>query len=216
MGNEKSNDGYRRHKLDQESTLTSLVSTTDRMCADLEHKTSLLPIVDAKGNSECPFAEDQYYAKEELARQLRTRVSTLHVFLDAVTKEIERCRRNRSVLRGQEVRLPEVAGWYNSAESAQAAEENRVLCQHDLIRATIDRAERALASAETRKFPGREPRRQPQFGPASSVGGGATSKNVPGVNGDRGVSDLVTLDMAARDGGSSPLAKPAGKSGNHV
>jgi len=204
MSKDSLQDPYRKHGLDVEGQLDCFLSETDRLSRELVDKTKVLP----SAGSKCPFREDLHYAKEEVARRLQPRLQTLYTYRSAVTQEIERCRGNRSILsaHGQAVHLNAVKSHYHRAESAEAAEENRAVGQHARIQETIARAERALAQAETRKFPGREPRKPVPFGtpsglPASGLPGGIDagsalpSKTERGADLDPGLDGLISLDV---------------------
>ena len=207
MSNDSLQDPYRKHGLDVEGQLDCFLSETDRLSRELVDKTKVLP----SAGSKCPFREDLHYAKEEVARRLQPRLQTLYTYRSAVTQEIERCRGNRAVLseHGQAVHLNVVKSHYHSAESAEVAEENLAVRQLARIQETIAEVERALAQAEKRKFPGREPRKPVPFGTQSGTGGAtpgkfggidvapaSPSKTGSGAGLDLGLDGLVALDIA--------------------
>ncbi len=232
MNTDTAPDPYRKHRLDEESNLDSFLWETERLSSELANKMKVLPSVDAQERSSCPIAEDLYYAKEEAARKLQARLPTLRMHLHAVTHEVERCRRNRSILsaHGSGLHLNAVRFHYQSAESAQADAERRAVRQHARIVETIAKVERALAQAETRKFPGRAPRKSIPFGtPGGTEVGpsiGIAESGLPGVTTakpvspskprgntglDPGIEKLVRLDVAEAGNRSPFVTKPSGQ-----
>ena len=234
MNTDVAPDPYRKHRLDEESNLDSFLSETNRLLIKLDDKMKVLPPVDAQGRSTCPLdiAEPLYYAKEEVVSELEARLPALRMYSHAVMQEVERCRRNRSILsaHGSGLHLNAVRFHYQSAESAQANAERRAVQQHARIVETIAKVERALAQAETRKFPGRAPRKTIPFGtPGGTEVGppiGIAESGLPGVTTAKpvspskpggktglnpGIEKLVRLDVAEAGNRSPFVTKPSGQ-----
>jgi hypothetical protein len=151
---------YAKHNLAQEVMVNGLLSETQALIFALHNKMRGLPPVDNQGHSECPFAEDLFSAKEQVAEKLGLRLKTLREYRTAVEQEVERTRRNLAVLSdgAHALHSPDVATPFRKAEFSQEAEARRAADQLHRIQEMIPAVERALQIAATKRFPGRKPR----------------------------------------------------------
>ena len=168
---------YGKHGLGVEDRLDSFLSGTEHLITELHDRMRALPPVDARGQSEHPSAESEYFKKEELVRKLKLKLKALHEYHAAVEQEVERCRHNLLALsNGAElVRLIAVGSRIRKAESSQEADARRATGQLRRIQEMIPAVERALEAAATKRFPGREPREHLRFGVEPGAQGAAHS-----------------------------------------
>jgi hypothetical protein len=175
-------DLYAKHNLRQEVILDSFLSETQALISQLHSKLRGLPRVDNQGRSECPFAEDLFSAKEQVAEKLGLRLKPLLEYRTAVEQEVERTRRNLAVLSdgAHALHSSDVATPFRKAEFSQEAEARRAADQLHRIQEMIPAVERALQIAATKRFPGRKPRPPvPHGGTPSPTAGKKTLSAAP-------------------------------------
>ena len=145
----------------------------------LATKINVLPTVDEEGNSECPFAEDLYAAKEEAVTKVSEELNKASHYIGLLDQEVAR-------LHGNLARISADASSLNSAEAkerylyAKRSLEQHIeknLKQREELMDLISKAEKLLGLARSKKFPGKEPRKKfhapPALG-AGPIGSGAT------------------------------------------
>jgi hypothetical protein len=138
----------------------------------LAAKINVLPMIDEEGNSECPFAEDLYEAKEDAEQKVTEELDKASHYISLLGQEIAR-------LRGNHARISADAGSLNSAEAKerylyakrgleQHIEKN--LKQRDELMDLISKAERLLGLARSKKFPVKVHRKKSHVPPARGAG----------------------------------------------
>jgi hypothetical protein len=145
-----------QNRLDLGRALDSYIAGIRSDAEQLKRITESLPAVDPNGNSECPFARELYARKEKAERELIGRLPMLHQYLNAVEKELARCKGNLVVISSNETRLngDNAKRMYSDAEVAQAAEYKRWVEKRDRIQETLEFVGRVLGAARTKQFPG--------------------------------------------------------------
>lgn len=142
--------------------LTSYLSNVTKDVEQLERALQSLPRVDEKGSSDCPVAENLYAEKEELEAKLSSAAPALRAYLAGLQQECKRCQNNLNKIRAGagQVSTSGVADALDSA--AQAAEDAvyQATTDSNAVMLVLPRVEAALKVSRTKKYPGKEPRRQ--------------------------------------------------------
>jgi hypothetical protein len=159
--------------------VSSFMSYLAGLLETLAVKINVLPTVDEEGNSECPFAEDLYDAKEETEEKVNEELGKASHYISLLGQEITR-------LQGNHARISADAGSLNSAEakerylSAKEGLEQHIeknLKKRNELMDLISKAENLLEKARSKKFPGKAARARSRVSPArstGSIGSGAT------------------------------------------
>ncbi len=136
------------------------------LAGELESACSSLPRVDEEGNSECPFAEELWAKRDDLAKKLMARVPSLHEMLAEVEEQLARCRRNLNRILGDALSLSssEAVAHYGDAERTQIAELMSWQNAWEEVDETTKLVERALSRALERPYPAGEPRERTTAG----------------------------------------------------
>ncbi len=155
--NDASNE-YNPLRLDQ---VASSIDHMETLLEDLSARMSVLPDVDEKGRSECPFAEDLYAKKEEAEEKVARELGQLRRYPGLVNEEMSRCRKNLEQLRSDGGRLnrDETKEHYSFAEGSQEAHYRMADQLYQKLIDLIPRAEEALRLAGTKRFPGIKPQK---------------------------------------------------------
>lgn len=156
--------------------LDSFSYSLKQLVEQLSSATSVLPNVDEEGNSECPFAEKLYAKKDECMEKLEKELQELPRYQAFLEKEISRCSSNLDQI-GKGVNSlyhDETKEKFEAAKRAQQAEYNDAIRKRKDFTALISRAEKVLALARSKEFPGDKSHKG--FGPQSGAfeGQGAT------------------------------------------
>jgi hypothetical protein len=149
--------------------LNSYIGHVEAVLDELQSKSSQLPKVDEKGNSECPFAEELYAYKEEAVILVKEESIQLRPYLGLVKKEIVRCRKNLEQIRADEANL-EVYETKEEYDLAREAQQNGldhfIGLENTLIDLLIRKDELLKEAGEERnKWPLGKPRRKDPFNP---------------------------------------------------
>ena len=101
MKSEKNGEIKRPNKHDNLTLreIGSSVGHMSKLLDTLETKTNVLPKVDEKGNSECPFAEDLYVQKEQADEKVAEQLQTLRRLLELLEEELARLQANLGQVR---------------------------------------------------------------------------------------------------------------------
>jgi len=145
----------------------------------LESKMSYLPMIDANGNSDCPFAEELYAQKEEAEQKVVREVDCLRHFLPLLDQQIARCRSNQSQVQSYAEKLagPDVKNRYAAAK--EILERQYIEATQDRKEAlfVLDKAKLALERSRQRQWPGEAPQRR-WFNPDSSAAAPFSHKHI--------------------------------------
>ena len=183
----KENDQRTRPKEQDHLSLRdvdSFILSMNRYVEELLNKVKVLPRVDPKGNSECPFAEDLYAEKEEAAEKVEMDSRKLRSYLRLVEEEIARCTANseRISADARSLYLDEAKERYAVAGQTQDYQTTRAIQQRKALTDLISKIEKALALARSNVFPGRKPKKsfQPPVGALGSWGAtGSADRTAP-------------------------------------
>ena len=142
------------------SLIEGAVKHAESRVRELIEATKVLPRVDEEGSSECPFAKDLYAKKEEKREMVAQVLAQLPDNLNRVNNEIERCEANRSRIAsdGQSLHGDAVRDHYDEADNTLTLERERLITLRRRIQQVIETAQKALATADSKRFPRTDPR----------------------------------------------------------
>ena len=177
----------------------------------LETKTNVLPKVDEKGNSECPFAEDLYAQKEQAVEKVAEHIEKLRRLLGILEEELARLRANLARVQAdaRSLHLESAKERYLSAKQGLEHHIQKNLERRKELLELIAHAEEMLRLAQTKKWPlGRPEERMrfpvissgPERGFRSGVASSAPASSGPSLR--REVDSLYSLGPL---GGVQPL-----------
>ena len=136
-----------------------------------------LPRVDADGSSSSPYAADQYRQKEALHAQAKKTFDTLELCLEALSKEITRCRRNLGrIAKGTgSVQTPGTRLRTQKALALQAQQYKKAQQQRLDFLAVYEALKALLKESDSKRYPGadnaeEEQRARKKPEPASQAG----------------------------------------------
>lgn len=154
---------YRHYQNKERYTLVEaqrLLEQAFASAAELRRDCDRLPTVTPEGSSDCPFAEDVYYQKEETARFVRNDLEELKRYERDAAGLASLCWKKLDDLAQERARLNSEAPAGHVLE-AEASLQNEVQQHHSMrkdLKEAILEVEATLREAEARRFPGREPR----------------------------------------------------------
>lgn len=159
----------------------SLLDWTLQLCREaadtLERKASGFPDKDKMDVSKELLYESSYAEKEELERDLASRLRKLRAYLAAIDREKKRCRRNLAKIAEDNRRLQTdgPSQYYDDAERREQGRYHSAVYRQKEIEPTVVSAEAVLKASRAKKFPGdHKPKKvevYPTFGPST---GGST------------------------------------------
>ena len=170
----------------------SFTKYMEKLVEGLSNKTRTLPKVDEKGHSECWFAEDLYADKDKATEEVAAELKKLRRYRGLVKQEISRCEKNLEQIRTDigRLHLNEPKDKYADAERAQEFKYKEARQYQKRIVDVIPRAEKAIAEARAKKFPGRKPRKS--FRPPHALNGGLTDLGGSGFSDPAPIRSLPT------------------------
>jgi hypothetical protein len=186
-------------------TLDDIYSSMRRMATllhTLETKTNVLPKVDEKGDSECPFAEDLYAQKEEAAEKVREHLEVLRRLLELLAGEQTRLHANLDRVQADAGSLHLESAKEKYLTAQQGLEHNIKKNQENQNKLLdlISKAEEMLALALTKKWPLGKPEERIRFSstPSGPVQGfrsevASSAASPPGPSLGREVESLLSL-----------------------
>jgi uncharacterized phage infection (PIP) family protein YhgE len=153
--------------------LNSFIYLLKQLVEQLSSATSMLPKVDEAGNSECPFAEKLYAQKDECMEKLEKELQKLPRYHAFLGKEIARCRSNLDQISkgASSLNRYETKEKFEAAKRSQQAEYNDAIRKRKDLTDLNSRAEKMLALAGSKAFPGGKPQKGYRV-PAEAFGGG--------------------------------------------
>lgn len=148
----------------------SFLATAQSCVQELLMAARQLPKVDGDGYSECDFAEQLYATKEEAQKKTQGCLEKLGEYQSWVEEQIGRCQANLSTVSSGKSALSTDGPRDRLSE---AEEKLSAFCKKlGKLREKIDEVFRqmqsAIKEASQKQFPGRIPRKNPQFSPSSN------------------------------------------------
>jgi len=121
----------------------------------LQRSHDVLPVVDEKGNSDCPFGEDLYAKKKEDEEALRNHLPELHRCLQVIETELARLRHNSSTIGSgmKSLNLPEAHDKYNQADIASITAITKIAQEKHAFLGAIQLAQAVLNMSMDKKWP---------------------------------------------------------------
>lgn len=128
--------------------------------AALDRAVSMLPVVDADGRSECPFAAQLYRQKDKAAEKVALLRTTIGHMMETVEREVTRCRRRLEVIKEDAERIhdPRTADGCDLAVREAEGELNGALANRQLLIGVAAKMEQSLKYAAKLTYPGTPPR----------------------------------------------------------
>ncbi|MDY6838835.1 MAG: hypothetical protein SWH78_12770 [Thermodesulfobacteriota bacterium] len=173
---------------------------TDKVLAQLAQKVRVLPKVDEKGRSECPFAEDLYAAKEEAAEKVREVLDKMPGYLRAVDREILRCKRNLAQVRSDaaSLHLDKAQGKYHSAQENYRFQHKKYMQVRQRLIDLRSQAQKALQKACANKWPAGKPQKKFHGSAPARIAPASHAKGSLGPSLATEVNSLLSLDHFSR------------------
>jgi coenzyme F420-reducing hydrogenase alpha subunit len=135
--------------------LKSFISFLDELVENLKTKVGVLPVVDDKGGSECPFAEQLYFQKEEAEEKLNEHLKKGAQYVDLLSKEISKGHENLSRIKSDRSSLnnPQAKEKYEFATKAQKQNINKNIEQLRELEDVISKATECLRISKSSQWP---------------------------------------------------------------
>lgn len=143
----------------------------EKLLNNLAKKAEILPEVDQKGRSECPFAERLYAAKDNAENEVTEQLEKLKKYPDALDKEISGCERNLNLIQADSshLRLKEARKNYSHAEGSLEAHYKKAVRLKKMMLDLITRAKKDLRKTKAKKCPPGTPKGN-SYAPSSAFG----------------------------------------------
>jgi hypothetical protein len=138
----------------------SFMNYLAKLLETLQSKVDVLPKVDDKGRSECPFAENLYAQKEEAADKVTEELNKASRYMALLEQEIARLRRNLSQIEGDSssLHLDQAKEKYLTAKQFQEIHIQKNIQRKKRLSDLIARAEKLLQHARKKMWPGGKPK----------------------------------------------------------
>ena len=158
----------------------SFIWLMPKILGKLVSKIKILPKVDEKGQSECPFAEDLYAQKDKAAKEFVEELEKGSKYLKFIDEEIAKHRRNLSRIRSDHGSLhnAQAKEKYNNAVKSQEFHIEKNIQRREKLKGFIFSAEKLLQQAQEKKWPGGKPKESYRISPPIARGeaGGSDTK----------------------------------------
>ena len=180
----------------------SFISNMNQLLKKLKSATEELPKVDSQGHSECDFAEQLYYQKDEAAQKVEAESKKLQPYLEFVEQEVARCSRNLEEIRkdARSLNRHETKEKYDIARRAQENQYNEVIKKRNALVELLSRTATILGLARSKEFPGgRKPQQRYRLpgilgGPGTTGSETGVFKPLPGSPSfNNGINGLISL-----------------------
>lgn len=172
----KSDETEHHHRSEEFKSLemrdvNSMISHMPKLLEELKSKIDILPNVDKEGRSECPFAEDLYFEKEEVVEKVAAELRKLRKCIPVVDEEISTRRKSLATIRAdaRSLRLVKAREEYIHAEEGQVFQIKEKTKLRERLIDLISQTEDMLKLAQTKKWPLGEP--QEKLRPPALSGG---------------------------------------------
>jgi hypothetical protein len=157
----------------------SYTSFLEKLLETLQSKINVLPKVDDKGRSECPFAENLYAQKEEATSNVIEELKKASRYLALLEQEISRLRQNLAQIESDTgaLHLDQAKEKYITAKRSQEIHIEKNIHRKMRLSDLIARAEKLMQLAHKKKWPGGKPKerfRTPPLMAGGPTGVGAT------------------------------------------
>lgn len=148
----------------------SFLTTAQGCIQELLMAARQLPNVDGDGNSECPFAEQLYAKKEEAQRKAQCYLEKLGEYQSWLEEQIGRCQANISTVSSGKSALSTDGprDRLSDAEEKLSAFSKKLGKLFKKSEKVFRQMQSAIKEASQKQFPGRIPRKNPQFTPPSN------------------------------------------------
>lgn len=162
--------------------LGTFISSLGKQIEKLDSAVKILPIVDEKGKSECPFAEQLYLQKEEAEDKLNEYIEKGPKYVDLLSKEISKGHQNLRQVESDHPSLnsPQAKEKYKFAIHAQ---KQNILKNRDQLQKLKDIISKALELIQKSKL-----KQWPLGKPKERNFGFSNNTNPPKALHDRGLS----------------------------
>lgn len=133
----------------------SFISFLGELIENLKTRIRILPVVDEKGQSECPFAEQLYFQKDEAEQKLNEHLKKGSKYSDLLSKEISRGHENLSRIKSDRSSLnnPQAKEKYEFALHAQKQNINKYIEQLKELENVISKATESLQMSKSSQWP---------------------------------------------------------------
>jgi phage-related minor tail protein len=172
----------------------SYMELLDKLIEKLQAAVKILPKVDEKGRSECPFAERLYAEKEKAEEKLAEELNKASGYLDLVKEEIAMWKRNFTQIKtdADGLSLPQARQEYNKAKEATNIQINKNLKLQEKLLDLISKAEQHLQLSQEKKWPFGKPKEG--FSHVPILGGSLGNVGAAEFNGQSSVSQTPALN----------------------
>lgn len=143
---------YNRITIDE---VKDFLQHTSSCIEGLRSAVSMLPEVDANGNSECRFAKELYKQKEEAQRKVEACLDKLFEYAKWTDDQIRRCKNNLVVISANADRLNSDLPRrdFSEAEVKLAALYKRLIRLRVKVKKAIKLCHEAIREASSRRYP---------------------------------------------------------------
>jgi hypothetical protein len=172
----------------------SYMEFLDKLVEELQAAVKILPKVDEKGRSECPFTESLYVQKEKAEEKLIEELKKASGYLDLVKEEIAMWQRNFTQIKtdADDLSLPQARQEYNKAKEATNIQIEKNLKLQEKLLDLISKAEKRLQLAQEKKWPFGNPKEG--FSQVPILGGSLGNVGAAEFNGQAPASQRPALN----------------------
>ena len=207
-------DQRKQHSELRLENVDSFMASLAGLLDTLKTKVNVLPRVDDKGNSECPFAEDLYAERDEAEERVAEALQDASGYMELLDREIARLRGSFGRVQADANSLNSLRAKEEYQNAAQALEHHigKNLERRKALSELIASAEKLLAFSRAKKWPVDKP--QKSFRPGAVLGGDLTGVRSLGPQASKpiGSGSSATLRDSVLDSLISlgPLSKKGG------
>lgn len=150
----------------------------------LQSKIDILPKVDKEGRSECPFAENLYAEKENVAEEVAEKLKRLRLCFLFVVRELSHLHQDlaRTQADAGSLHLKKAKEQYSRAVDGLRVHIEKNIQRKNKITDLISQTEKLLSLAHSKKWPLGKPKERMRF---PSIFSGQNSISESGVNSSR-------------------------------
>jgi len=159
----------------------SFMSHQDKLFEKLQSKTDGLPKVDDKGQSECPFAENLYFRKEEAVNEVAKSLKRASGYRSLLEKEIARIRQNLARIHDDagSLHLDQAKEKYAMAKKSQEIHLKKNTQRQKRLVDLISKGKKLLRLDKKNKWPLGKPKNR--FHPPPLMAGGPNAVGKPSL-----------------------------------
>jgi hypothetical protein len=189
----------------------SMIQFMPNYLEKLQSKIDILPKVDKEGRSECPFAEDLYFEKDQEAEEVAKKLKRLRLCLEFVVRELTRLRQDlaRTMADAGSLHLKKAKEEYSHAVRSLRVHIKKNIDRRNKLIDLISQTEKLLNTAHSKKWPLGKPKERRRFpaipsGQKSSFGSGVIS-STPALSGPPLKGEIGNLLSLGPIGTAQPL-----------